>query len=215
MIKKAVTHLSLQLGKPVLKLTSKDYNEHGMSDLLSLYGQAYDINIEVFNYLQHTITGWPGGKPNADDTNRPERAFPAKKKVIIFSPHPDDDIISMGGTFQRLHDQGHDVHVVYQTSGNIAVADDEALSTNDVISILAESRNIKAKYWKLSTELIKSLAKLGDVFRLPLTTERLQKLTESYVVSNQKIKSAIGKPLPVSAKDGLLKTFNSFYNIAK
>jgi glucosamine-6-phosphate deaminase len=127
MVKKAVTHLALQVGKPVLKLTNSDYNENGLSDLLALYGQAYDINIEVFNYLQHTITGWPGGKPNADDSNRPERAYPAKKRVIIFSPHPDDDIISMGGTFQRLHDQGHDVHVAYQTSGNIAVADDEAL----------------------------------------------------------------------------------------
>lgn len=127
MIKKAVTYLSLTLNKPVLKLTNSDYNEHGLSDLLALYGQAYDINIEVFNFLQHTITGWPGGKPNADDTNRPERAYPSKKKVIIFSPHPDDDIISMGGTFQRLHDQGHEVHIGYQTSGNIAVADDEAL----------------------------------------------------------------------------------------
>lgn len=127
MIKKAVTFLSLTLDKPVLKLTNSDYNENGLSDLLALYGQAYDINIEVFNFLQHTITGWPGGKPNADDTNRPERAYPSKKKVIIFSPHPDDDIISMGGTFQRLHDQGHEVHVAYQTSGNIAVADAEAL----------------------------------------------------------------------------------------
>lgn len=127
MIKKAVINLALEVKKPVLKLTNSDYNENGLSDLLALYGQAYDINIEVFNNLQHTITGWPGGKPNADDSNRPERAYPNKKKVLIFSPHPDDDIISMGGTFQRLHDQGHEVHVAYQTSGNIAVADDEAL----------------------------------------------------------------------------------------
>ena len=127
MIKKAVTHLALTLSKPILKLTNNDYNQHGLSDLLALYGQAYDINIEVFNQLQRTITGWPGGKPNADDTYRPERAAPACKKVLIFSPHPDDDIISMGGTFQRLVDQGHEVHVAYQTSGNIAVADDEAL----------------------------------------------------------------------------------------
>ncbi len=126
LIKKAVTHLALTVGKPILKLTNNDYNENGLSDLLALYGQAYDINIEVFNWLQHTITGWPGGKPAADDTNRPERAEPARKRVLIFSPHPDDDIISMGGTFQRLVDQGHDVHVAYQTSGNIAVADDEA-----------------------------------------------------------------------------------------
>ncbi len=126
MIRKATTFLSLQLGKPILKLTDKDYNDNGMSDLLASHGSSYDINIKVFNQLQHTITGWPGGKPDADDTNRPERKDPARKRVIIFSPHPDDDIISMGGTFQRLVDQGHDVHVAYQTSGNIAVADDEA-----------------------------------------------------------------------------------------
>ncbi len=163
MIKKAVTHLSLHLGKPVLKLTSKDYNEHGMSDLLSLYGQAYDINIEVFNYLQHTITGWPGGKPNADDTHRPERAFPAKKKVIIFSPHPDDDIISMGGTFQRLHDQGHDVHVVYQTSGNIAVADDEALRFAEfVVDFNEKFESSNAKANKIYKEAVKFLKNKKD-----------------------------------------------------
>ena len=133
MIKKAVTHLALTLDKPILKLTNNDYNQNGLSDLLALYGQAYDINIEVFNQLQRTITGWPGGKPNADDTFRPERATPGKKRVLIFSPHPDDDIISMGGTFQRLADQGHEVHVAYQTSGNIAVADDEAFRFIDFI----------------------------------------------------------------------------------
>jgi len=133
MIKKAVTQLALSLKKPILKLTNKDYNENGMSDLLAAHGQAYDINIDVFNQLQNTITGWPGGKPNADDTKRPERALPARKRVIIFSPHPDDDIISMGGTFMRLHEQGHDVHIAYQTSGNIAVQDDEALRFADFV----------------------------------------------------------------------------------
>ena len=133
MKKKAVTHLSITLQKPILKLTDRDYNDNGVSDLLAQYGQAYDINIDVFNQLQHTITGWPGGKPNADDTNRPERAKPERKRVLIFSPHPDDDIISMGGTFQRLVDQGHDVHIGYQTSGNIAVADDEALRFADFV----------------------------------------------------------------------------------
>ncbi len=133
MVKKAVTSLSLSLGKPILKLTNKDYNDNGLSDLLARHGQAYEINIDVFNQLQHTITGWPGGKPGSDDTNRPERALPAKKRCIIFSPHPDDDIISMGGTFQRLVDQGHEVHVGYQTSGNIAVADDEALRFIDFV----------------------------------------------------------------------------------
>ncbi len=134
--KKAVTHLAITLNKPILQLTNKDYNDNGMSDLLAQSGQAYDINIRIFSHLQHTITGWPGGKPNADDHNRPERALPQKKRVIIFSPHPDDDIISMGGTFQRLVDQGHDVHIAYQTSGNIAVADDEAFRFIEFVSDL-------------------------------------------------------------------------------
>ncbi|WP_348811394.1 glucosamine-6-phosphate deaminase [Flavobacterium maritimum] len=125
--KKAVIGLALDLKKPILMLTDADYIENGMSDLLAASGPAYDINIKIFNRLQHTITGWPGGKPNADDSNRPERAEPSRKRVLIFSPHPDDDIISMGGTFMRLQQQGHEVHVAYQTSGNIAVADDEAL----------------------------------------------------------------------------------------
>lgn len=111
--------------KPILKLTNKDYNENGLSELLALYGSAYQCNIKIFNDLQHTITGWPGGKPNADDTHRPERANPFPKRVIVFSPHPDDDVISMGGTMQRLVNQGHDVHVAFETSGNIAVNDEE------------------------------------------------------------------------------------------
>jgi glucosamine-6-phosphate deaminase len=127
LIRKAVLNLALNIKKPILMLTDADYIENGMSDLLADSGPAYDINIKIFNKLQNTITGWPGGKPNADDSKRPERAEPAKKRVIIFSPHPDDDIISMGGTFKRLQEQGHEVHVGYQTSGNIAVADDEAL----------------------------------------------------------------------------------------
>ena len=127
MTKKAVLRLALDLKKPILMLTDADYIENGMSDLLASSGPAYDININIFNQVQHTITGWPGGKPNSDDSKRPERSEPSKKRVLIFSPHPDDDIISMGGTFKRLQDQGHDVHVAYQTSGNIAVADDEAL----------------------------------------------------------------------------------------
>ncbi len=124
---KAVTWLSLESGKPILKLTDEDYAEHGMSELILNRNSAYQINIEIFNRLQHTITGWPGGKPNTDDTFRPERSEPAKKRVLIFSPHPDDDVISMGGTFIRLVEQGHDVHVAYQTSGNIAVHDHDAL----------------------------------------------------------------------------------------
>ncbi|MDO7743820.1 MAG: PIG-L family deacetylase, partial [Pedobacter sp.] len=115
------------LNKPILKLTEDDFNNHGMAQLAIEKGPVYNINIHIFNKLQHTITGWPGGKPNADDSQRPERAEPAKKRVVIFSPHPDDDVISMGGTFIRLVDQHHDVHVAYQTSGNTAVWDDDAL----------------------------------------------------------------------------------------
>ena len=124
MIKKAVVNMSLKLGKSILSLTNSDYNEYGLSDLLVEKGDAYEINLQVYYMLRDSITGWPGGKPNAVIPNHPERSTPHPKKVIIFSPHPDDDIISMGGTFQRLHDQGHDVHVAYQTSGNIAVTDE-------------------------------------------------------------------------------------------
>jgi glucosamine-6-phosphate deaminase len=129
---KAIVWLCQKTKQAILKLTDRDYNNNGMSDLLAQEGSAYDLNINMFNVLQHTITGWPGGKPNTDDSNRPERANPAKKRVILFSPHPDDDVISMGGTFSKLIKQGHDVHVVYQTSGNIAVTDDEALKFAEV-----------------------------------------------------------------------------------
>ncbi len=121
----ALVWLCQVTGKPILKLTNKDYNENGLSELLALYGSAYDANIKIFNDLQHTITGWPGGKPNSDDTYRPERATPYPKRIIVFSPHPDDDVISMGGTIQRLVKQDHDLHVAYETSGNIAVGDEE------------------------------------------------------------------------------------------
>ncbi|CAM4106279.1 glucosamine-6-phosphate deaminase [Gillisia limnaea] len=127
LIKKAVIWLSSEIEKPILKLTDEDYNSHGMAQLATEQGPAYDINIDVFNQLQHSITGWPGGKPNADDSQRPERAEPAHKRSLIFSPHPDDDVISMGGTFIRLVDQGHEVHVAYQTSGNTAVWDTDVL----------------------------------------------------------------------------------------
>jgi glucosamine-6-phosphate deaminase len=132
--KKAVIWLSLKLGKPILKLTEEDYREYGMSDILVKIGTAYNVNIRVFNQIQHTITGWPGGKPSADDTYRPERKTPFPKKALIFSPHPDDDVISMGGTLIRLVDQGHNVYVAYQTSGNIAVFDDDAVRFADFVS---------------------------------------------------------------------------------
>ena len=123
---RAIHWLSSKTQKPILRLTEKDYNQNNLSDLL-VEKSHYDINLEAFNKLQRTITGWPAGKPNADDTHRPERKIPTKKRVIIFSPHPDDDVVSMGGTFDRLVSQGHDVHVAYQTSGNIAVSNEEVL----------------------------------------------------------------------------------------
>ena len=113
-VTKAVIWLAKTLNKPILKLTEDNYNNNGMAQLATQRGPVYQINIQIFNKLQHTITGWPGGKPNADDSQRPERAEPALKRVIVFSPHPDDDVISMGGTFIRLADQGHQVHVAYQ-----------------------------------------------------------------------------------------------------
>ncbi|MGI9551588.1 MAG: glucosamine-6-phosphate deaminase [Aurantibacter sp.] len=128
---KAIVWLCGKTEKTILSLTDKDYNDNGMSGLLAVE-DSYDLNIKMFNRLQHTITGWPGGKPDADDTHRPERALPAQKRVIIFSPHPDDDVISMGGTFDRLVEQGHEVHVAYQTSGNIAVSDTEALKFAEI-----------------------------------------------------------------------------------
>ena len=122
-LRKAVVNMALKLGKPILSLSDNDFNDHGLSDLLAVKGDAYEINLEVFYMLRDSITGWPGGK-NKPLPNAPERMEPYPKRCLIFSPHPDDDIISMGGTFMRLHDQGHEVHVGYQTSGNIAVTDE-------------------------------------------------------------------------------------------
>ena len=140
---KAIAWLCNSTGKSILKLTDEDYNQHGMSDLLASHGSAYDLNIEMFNRLQRSITGWPGGKPNADDKYRPERATPEKKRVIIFSPHPDDDVISMGGTFDRLVAQGHEVHVAYQTSGNIAVSDQDAMRFLEVAADVLQTEDNK------------------------------------------------------------------------
>ena len=130
-IRKAVVWLCEQVGKPILKLSQKDYLTNGLGELLEQHGPYSQINIKVFNDLQHTISGWPGGKPGADDSTRPVPSSPFPKRVVIFSPHPDDDVISMGGTFIRLAEQGHDVHVAYETSGNVAVHDDVVLQHMD------------------------------------------------------------------------------------
>ncbi len=132
MKRRAIVWLCEITGKSILKLTDEDYNKNGLSDLLALEGSAYDLNIKMFNHFQNTITGWPGGKPSADDSTRPERKSPSSKRVIIFSPHPDDDVVSMGGTFDRLVSQGHEVHIAYQVKGNIAVSDHDALKFLEV-----------------------------------------------------------------------------------
>ena len=159
LIRRAIVWLCHQTSKPILKLTDKDYNDYGLGELLALYGSAYNVNIKIFNDLQHTITGWPGGKPNADDTYRPERANPYPKRVIVFSPHPDDDVISMGGTLKRLVDQKHDVHVAYETSGNIAVGDEDMYRYVMLMDRIADKFGINTpEYQKKSNEIREFLA---------------------------------------------------------
>jgi glucosamine-6-phosphate deaminase len=148
---KAVIWLCEKTGKSILKLTDNDYKENGMVDLLSISGSSYDLNIKMFNKLQHTITGWPGGKPNSDDSKRPERSSPNPKKVLIFSPHPDDDVISMGGTFDRLVSQENIVNVAYQTSGNIAVSNEDASKFLEVTHDMF-SDEIKKDYKKITSK---------------------------------------------------------------
>ena len=146
MKKKAIVWLCEITEKSILKLTDEDYNKNGLSDLLALEGSSYELNIKMFNHFQNTISGWPGGKPNSDDSTRPERKNPNPKRVIIFSPHPDDDVISMGGTFDRLVSQGHEVHIAYQASGNVAVSDHDALKFIEVSSdMFADDSNSKIK----------------------------------------------------------------------
>ncbi len=166
LIRRAIVWLCERTGKPILKLTDKDYNDAGLGELLALYGSAYNVNIKVFNELQHTITGWPGGKPNADDSSRPERATPFPKRVIVFSPHPDDDVISMGGTLKRLVDQGHDVHVAYETSGNIAVGDEDMMRYFLMMNKIAPIFHFDTEgYRKISHEVEEFVdqKKAGDV----------------------------------------------------
>ena len=167
---RAIHWLSSKTEKPILRLTEKDYNQNNLSDLL-VQQSHYDINLEAFNKLQRTITGWPGGKPNADDTHRPERKNPAKKRVIIFSPHPDDDVVSMGGTFDRLVSQGHEVHVAYQTSGNIAVSNEEVLKFVELYedffdrssNLISELKNLLSDEKKIIKD--RSVRKLASLIR--------------------------------------------------
>ncbi|MDA0907449.1 MAG: glucosamine-6-phosphate deaminase [Bacteroidetes bacterium] len=152
LIKRAVLWLSQTVNKPILKLTEEDYRQHGMNDILLEIETAYNINIQVFNEIQHTITGWPGGKPNADDTHRPERQTPYPKQSLVFSPHPDNDVISMGGTLLRLVEHGHEVHIAYQTSGNLGVNDDDVMRWLDTMSDFQDA-------FKVNTDTSNSMMK--------------------------------------------------------
>jgi glucosamine-6-phosphate deaminase len=157
--RKAVVNMALKLEKPILSLTNGDYNDNGLSDLLVEKGDAYEINLQVFYMMRDSITGWPGGKPNTANLATIERALPYPKKCLIFSPHPDDDIISMGGTFMRLHDQGHDVHVAYQTSGNIAVTDEFVTRFLDFAVGFEELAGIDSKK---SSQILQSATRFLD-----------------------------------------------------
>ena len=171
MIRRAIAWLCEKTGKPILKLTNNDFNEYGLNGLAAQFGSAYNVNIKVFNDIQHTITGWPGGKPNADDSNRPERANPYPKRVIVFSPHPDDDVISMGGTLKRLIDQKHDVHVAYETSGNIAVGDEDMCRYILVMDQISKEFGLDSDVYKKKSQEIKEfLAKKhpGDMDSLDI-----------------------------------------------
>ncbi len=169
LIRRAIVWLCQQTGKPILKLTDKDYNDYGLGELLALYGSAYNVNIKIFNDLQHTITGWPGGKPDADDTYRPERANPYPKRVIVFSPHPDDDVISMGGTLKRLVDQKHDVHVAYETSGNIAVGDEDMIRYVMLMDQIADKFGFNTDEYRAKSKEIHEFinSKVGGEIDLP------------------------------------------------
>lgn len=160
-IRRAVTWLSLKLQKPILKLSDVDYNQNGLSGILTEFDKAYNVNIKVFNEVQHTITGWPGGKPNADDSKRPEREKPFPKRVLIFSPHPSDDVISMGGTLMRLVEHGHDVHIAYQTTGNIGVYDDEALRYADFVTRFS-GNDVKESFFDTMVQSIRK-KQPGDI----------------------------------------------------
>ncbi|RDY61101.1 glucosamine-6-phosphate deaminase [Flagellimonas nanhaiensis] len=170
LIKKATLWLSEKLNKAILKLTNEDYNEYGMGNLVAEVGSAEHINLKVFNDLQSTITGWPGGKPNTDDSRRPERKSPYPKRTLIFSPHPDDDVISMGGTLLRLVDQGHEVHVAYQTSGNIAVFDDE------VIRFLDFATDVQANNQELENKLLEARKFLSSKTPGQVDSPEIQKI---------------------------------------
>ena len=219
LVRKAVIWLCGQAKKPILKLTGKDYNDFGLSDLLATVGSQYLINIKVFNDIQHTITGWPGGKPGVDDTFRPERANPGKKRVVIFSPHPDDDVISMGGTLLRLVEQGHEVHVAYQVSGNFAVTDEYVIRFldfhNEYIRYYDQGNRIAQEQQEKVLSFIKNKEEnqvdIPDVRKIKGLIRRMEARSalRYYGISDQNIhfldlpfyETGIKQKSPVSEKD--------------
>ncbi len=159
--RRAVTWLSGEVSRPILKLLDEHYGEHGMADLLTEQGPAYHLNIRIFNEVQHTITGWPGGKPGADDAHRPERALPHPKRALVLSPEPSDDMLGMGGTLSRLVEQGHQVTVAYLTSGNLAVPDEEAIVVADLVLDFLDSPDGPQSLetvWKVRSALVEKQA---------------------------------------------------------
>jgi glucosamine-6-phosphate deaminase len=142
----AVLWLAQKTGKALLKLVDEDYSENGMADLLTERGSAYRLNIAIFNMTQHTITGWPGGKPNADDSHRPERAYPFPKRILILASEPMEDVHCMGGTLHRLANQGHSVTVAYMTSGNLAVPDADLVRSIELLKEFAGQRGAEEAY---------------------------------------------------------------------
>lgn len=160
LIKKAVLWLCTKLEKPILKLTNRDYNDNSLSGIVANIGNAYDINLKVFKMLQKSITGWPGGKPDANATGKPERPSPYPKTILVFSPRPADDVIAMGGTLKRLVQQGHNIHIAYQTSGNISVSDDEVIKYLDFVKNFSNASNGLVNNYKDIADIIK-IKKIG------------------------------------------------------
>ena len=189
-IKKAVIWLSLRLKKPILFLTDRDYQENGMSKIFEKYDNAYNANIKVFNLIQNTITGWPGGKPNADESKRPERSKPSKKRCLIFSPHPDDDVISMGGTIERLVNQGHEVYIAYQVSGNIAVFNEDILQQIEIIK--RTFKNIRKSF-----NLKKIINESNEIFNLIKKEIKNKNTSDKSILS--KFKSSIRQAEAIQA----------------
>jgi glucosamine-6-phosphate deaminase len=161
--RRAVLWLARKTGKPLLKLVEEDYAENGMADLLTERGSAYNLNIALFNTTQHTITGWPGGKPNADDSNRPERSKPFPKRVLVLSPEPLEDVFCMGGTLHRLANQGNQLQIAYLTSGNLAVPDGEVQRALELFSEMERSSQDFAtgKFSQTVAEELKSKGRFG------------------------------------------------------